>query len=285
MYNRINYTVVGIFVLFFSVGMAWFAFWLAKYGIQDKYDIYRIEIKESVTGLSEDAAVKLRGVNIGRVKQIKINPNNIEVVEILLEIKKGTVIKEDMTAHTQMFGVTGLLSIEIDGGTNSAKTLQPTATYIPTIKTRASYISKLNEEVEKVSALLDRSKKLLSDKNIQNFEKTLENLEKISSRGEEMENKAIDSMKQLDGTLGELKISIRTMSDSFERSSKDINRVTLKAENSLDRGDYNLRNILEPMTTDLQVLSNQVDDLAGELRQSPSDLLFKSRQPVKGPGE
>ena len=285
MYNRINYTVVGIFVLFFSVGMAWFAFWLAKYGIQDKYDVYRIEIKESVTGLSEDAAVKLRGVNIGRVKQIKINPNNIEVVEILLEIKKGTVIKEDMTAHTQMFGVTGLLSIEIDGGTNSAKTLQPTATYIPTIKTRASYISKLNEEVEKVSALLDRSKKLLSDKNIQNFEKTLENLEKISSRGEEMENKAIDSMKQLDGTLGELKISIRTMSDSFERSSKDINRVTLKAENSLDRGDYNLRNILEPMTTDLQVLSNQVDDLAGELRQSPSDLLFKSRQPVKGPGE
>ncbi len=285
MYNRINYTVVGIFVLLFSVGMAWFAFWLAKYGIQDKYDVYRIEIKESVTGLSEDAAVKLRGVNIGRVKQIRINPNNIEVVEILLEIKKGTVIKEDMTAHTQMFGVTGLLSIEIDGGTNSAKMLKPSATYIPTIKTRLSYISKLNEEVEKVSALLDRSKKLLSDKNIQNFEKTLENLEKISSRGEEMENKAIDSMKQLDGTLGELKISIKTMSDSFEKSSKDINRVTLKVENGLDRGDYNLRNILEPMTTDLQALSNQVNDLTGELRQSPSDLLFKSRQPVKGPGE
>ncbi|MBN2721310.1 MAG: MCE family protein [Campylobacterales bacterium] len=285
MYNRINYTVVGIFVLLFSVGMAWFAFWLAKYGIQDKYDIYRIEIKESVTGLSEDAAVKLRGVNIGRVKQIRINPKNIEVVEILLDIKKGTVIKEDMTAHTQMFGVTGLLTIEIDGGTNSAKTLQPTATYIPTIKTRSSYISKLNEEVEKVSALLDRSKKLLSDKNIENFEKTLENLEKITSRGEEVENKAIDSMKQLDQTLGELKISTKTMSDSFEKSAKDISRVSLKVENSLDRGDYNLRNILEPMTIDLQSLSNQINDLTGELRQSPSDLLFKSRQPVKGPGE
>lgn len=278
MYNRINYTVVGIFVLLFGVGMAWFAFWLAKYGMQDKYDIYRIEIKESVTGLSEDAAVRLRGVSIGRVKQIRINPKNVEVVEILLEIQKGTVIKEDMTAHTQMFGVTGLLSIEIDGGTNSAKTLQPTATYIPTIKTRASYISKLNEEVEKVSALLDRGKKLFSDKNIQNFEKTLENLEKITSRGEELESKAIDSLNNIDGALGDLTLSM-------EKTSDNLNRVTLKVENGLDRGDYNLRNILEPMTADLQELSNQIDDLAGELRQSPSDLLFKSRQPAKGPGE
>jgi phospholipid/cholesterol/gamma-HCH transport system substrate-binding protein len=183
-----------------------------------------------------------------------------------------------MTAHTQMFGVTGLLSIEIDGGTNSAKTLEPTATYIPTIKTKSSYISKLNQEVEKISELLDRSKKLLSDKNIQNFEKTLEHLEKISSRGEELESKAIDSLNKLDGTLGDLTLSM-------EKTSDNLNRVTLKVENSLDRGDYNLRNILEPMTTDLQVLSNQIDELAGELKQSPSDLLFKSRQPVKGPGE
>jgi phospholipid/cholesterol/gamma-HCH transport system substrate-binding protein len=285
MYNRINYTVVGIFVLLFGAGMILFAFWLAKYGIQDKYDLYKVEVKESVTGLSEDASVKLHGVDIGRVKQISINPQNIEVVDILLEIKKGTVIKEDMTAHTQMFGVTGLLTIEIDGGTNEAKTLEPTDTYIPIIKTKPSYIAKLNEEVEKVSELLDRSKKLLSEKNIQNFEKTLEHLEKISSRGEEVEKKAIDSMNQIDQTLKELKISTKSMTDSFQVAAKDINSVTLKVDKSIDRGDYNLRNILEPMTTDLQVLSNQIDELAGEIRQSPSDLLFKSRQPRKGPGE
>ncbi|MGW8168815.1 MAG: MlaD family protein [Sulfurovaceae bacterium] len=285
MYNRINYTIVGFFVLLFGAGMILFAFWLAKYGIQDKYDLYKIEVKESVTGLSEDASVKLHGVDVGRVKQISINPQNIEVVDIFLEIKKGTVIKEDMTAHTQMFGVTGLLTIEIDGGTNEAKTLEPTDTYIPIIKTKPSYIAKLNEEVEKVSELLDRSKKLLSEENIQNFQKTLEHLEKISSRGEEVENKAIDSMNQIDQTLKELKISTKSMTDTFQVVAKDINSVTLKVDKSLDRGDYNLRNILEPMTTDLQVLSNQIDDLAGEIRQSPSDLLFKSRQPTKGPGE
>ncbi len=285
MYNRINYTAVGIFVLFLGAGMILFAFWLAKYGIQDKYDVYKIEVKESVSGLSGDASVKLHGVDVGRVKQISINPKNIEVVDILLEIKKGTIIKEDMTAHTQMFGVTGLLSIEIDGGTNGAKTLDPTDTYIPIIKTEASYISKLNDELEKVSGLLDQSQKLLSDKNIQALANTLEHLEKITSRGQVVENKAIDTMTQMDQTLGEFRVSTKSMTNSFVGAAEDFDRVTLKVEKSLDRGDYNLKNILEPVTVDMHVLSGQVNDLAGELKQSPRDLLFKSRKPTQGPGE
>lgn len=285
MYNRINYTAVGIFVLFLGAGMILFAFWLAKYGIQDKYDVYKIEVKESVSGLSGDASVKLHGVDVGRVKQISINPKNIEVVDILLEIKKSTIIKEDMTAHTQMFGVTGLLSIEIDGGTNGAKTLDPTDTYIPIIKTEASYISKLNDELEKVSGLLDQSQKLLSDKNIQALANTLEHLEKITSRGQVVENKAIDTMTQMDQTLGEFRVSTKSMTNSFVGAAEDFDRVTLKVEKSLDRGDYNLKNILEPVTVDMHVLSGQVNDLAGELKQSPRDLLFKSRKPTRGPGE
>ena len=285
MYNRINYSIVGIFVLLFGTGMILFAFWLAKYGTQDQYDTYKIEMRESVAGLSNDATVKLHGVDVGKIKQMGIDPKNIEVVEILLYIKKGTVIKEDMAAHTQMYGVTGILSIEIDGGTNGAKTLQPTDTYIPIIKTEPSYISKLNSELEKVSVLLDQSKKLLSDKNIQNFEKTLDHLEKITSKGEAVELKAIDSMTEIDQTFKELRVSTKSMTNSFEGTAKDFDRVTLKVEKSLDRGDYNLKNILEPVVVDIHVLSGQVDDLAGELKQSPRDLLFKSRKPTRGPGE
>ena len=134
MYSKVNYTIVGIFVLLFGAAMVWFAFWLAKYGLEEKFDTYRLEMKESVAGLSIDSNVKLHGVNIGKVDTIQINPKNIEMVEILVKIKQGIPIKEDMVAHTQMFGVTGLLSIEIEGGTNAAKTLVSTKKYIPLIK-------------------------------------------------------------------------------------------------------------------------------------------------------
>ncbi len=69
---------------------------------------------ESVSGLSKDSIVKLRGVDIGRVSEIRIDPENIEKIDVFLKIKHGVPIKEDMIAHTQMLGVTGLLSIEID---------------------------------------------------------------------------------------------------------------------------------------------------------------------------
>ena len=310
MYNKINYMVVGIFVLVFGAGMIWFALWLAKWGLQDEYDIYKIEIRESVPGLSEDASVKIRGVDVGRVQTIRINPQNIEAVEIFLEIKKGTPIKEDMVAHTQMFGVTGLLSIEIDGGTNTAKTLQPSKTYIPVIQTKTSYVARvsdsLGEIADSLNAFLVQTKKLISDKNIQAFENTLSHIEKITSRGEELEIKVIGSLTQLDETLQDLRVSMKDATHSFEGATKDFTSIKdkanplleeltvavkgfdgliSKAEKSLDRGDYNIKNILEPALVDVQILSSQINDLAQQLKQSPSDILFKARKQRKGPGE
>jgi len=50
MYSKVNYTIVGIFVVLFSIGMAWFAFWLDKYGLQEEYNLYKIEMKDSISG-------------------------------------------------------------------------------------------------------------------------------------------------------------------------------------------------------------------------------------------
>ena len=208
MYSRVNYTIVGIFVLLFGAGMVWFAFWLAKYDLQEEFDIYKLEMYESVAGLSIDSNVKLRGVDIGSVSDIRINPQNIEIVEIFVKIKKGIPIKEDMVAHTAMFGVTGLLSIEIEGGTNGAKTLVPTKEYIPLIKTKPSFLTQLTGDIGgasgKIEALLVQSQKLLSDHNIETLGDILDNVEQVTARGEEVEEKVILS-------LDEFRVSLANM--------------------------------------------------------------------------
>jgi len=202
MYSRVNYTIVGIFVLIFGTGLVLFFFWLAKYGLQQKYVDYKLYMKESVTGLSKDSVVKLHGVDVGHVSEIRIDPKNIERVEIVLKIKEGTPVKEDMVAHTQMMGITGLLSIEIDGGTNAAKTLKPSDGHIPVIPTTSSWLKKTTTGLEELSVnlekLLGRTELVLSNKNIDNFSKILSNVEKITARGEELEDKTLDSMKKFD---------------------------------------------------------------------------------------
>ena len=303
MYSKVNYTIVGIFVLLFGAAMVWFAFWLAKYGLQEEFDTYRLEMKDSVSGLSIDSNVKLHGVNIGKVSKIQINPQNIETVEVLVKIKHGIPIKEDMIASTEMFGVTGLLSIAIEGGTNGAKTLVPTKKYIPLIKTKPSLLSKLTYNLggvtEKIEDLLVQSQKLLSDRNIETMGNILDNMEKVTAKGEELEDKvmvtmtnintklteAITDFKQMQKDFADIKeVTVPTI-DNLMETSKNFNRVTLKVEKSIDRGDYNFKKIFEPMLVDIDILLGQLNDMSRSLENNPSDLLFKSRKSMKGPGE
>ena len=310
MYSKVNYTIVGLFVLLFGAAMVWFAFWLAKYGLDEDFDTYRLEMKESVAGLSLDANVKLHGVTVGTVSEIRINPQNIERVEILVKIKQGIPIKEDMVAHTQMFGVTGLLSIEIDGGTNSAKNLVPTEEYIPLIQTKPSLLSKLSNSLgglsEKLETLLAQSEKLLSDHNVETLSNILDNTEKITAKGEDLEDKvmltleefrvsmdnintkfteATTDFKEMQKDFAEIKEVTVPAIDMLRESGKNFNRVTEKVEKSIDRGDYNLKKIFEPMLVDIEILLNQLNTMSQSLENNPSDLLFKSRKSRRGPGE
>lgn len=317
MYSRVNYTIVGLFVILFSIGMVWFGFWLAKYGLQEDYVLYKVEMKESVSGLSKDSSVKLHGVDIGRVKKIRIHPQDVEKVELILEIKEEVPIKEDMVAHSQMFGVTGLLFIEIEGGSNEAKTLVPTKDHIPLIQSKPSLLTKLSKNLgglsERLENLLAQSEKLLSDKNINTMGKILDNTEKFTAKGDEVEEKVMTSLTEVDVTLQEFRASMKNinarltdaiadfknMQEDFSqmkdvtvptvnklmKTSKNFNRLTLKVEKSLDRGDYSLKKILEPAVIDVQLLAKELSAMSRELEQNPSGILFKSRKSRKGPGE
>jgi len=303
MYSKVNYTIVGIFVLLFGAGMVWFAFWLAKYGLEEEFDTYKLEMRESIAGLSIDSSVKMRGVDVGTVSKMQINPENIEIVEVYVKIKKGTPIKEDMVAYTQMFGVTGLLSIEIGGGTNEAKTLEPTKDYIPLIKTKPSLLSRLTDDLGgvggRLEALLIQSEKLLSDQNIETMGKILDNVEKVSARGVEVEEKVVLTLDEFRVTLADInttfskairdfseikKVTVPTI-DKLMQTSENFNRATLKFEQSIDRGDYNLNKIFEPILVDIDILIQQLNAMSRSIENNPSDLLFKSRKSLRGPGE
>ena len=303
MYSKVNYTIVGLFVLLFGIGLVAFSFWLAKYGLSQKYDLYKTYFTESVAGLSKDSVVRLRGVDIGRVKEIRIDPDNIQRVEVLLSIKRGVPIKEDMIAHTSMLGVTGLLSIEIEGGSNGARTLKPSEGYIPVIKSSSSWLNQAKKDIgtlaDQLAHLVVQTDKLLSDENIERINGILKNTEEMTAKGSALLDDVNRSVAEFRVTMKRLSEDVDTISRTFDdvgnvtvpavkkfmQTTRNFNRVTLKVERTLDRGDYNFRKILEPVLVDIEILSSQVNALAQELGESPSDILFKSRRSRPGPGE
>ncbi len=303
MYSRVNYTIVGIFVLLFGAGLVGFTFWLAKYGIKSEYNLYKLQMKESVSGLSKDSTVRLRGVDVGRVSEIRINPDNIEQIEVILKIRADVPIKEDMTAHTEMLGITGLLAIEIDGGSNEAKLLRSKDGEIPVIKTTPSWFNKTAKGIgtlaEDLTDLLHRAEKLMNDRNIEAFGHILENTEKITAKTVGTLDEFNATMQVYKNAVVKLNEDVHTFSSDFSRitvntvpalkslqkATKDFNRLTLEAEKSLNRGDYNIKETFEPMLVDIGILTEHLTDLTRELQQNPSGMLFKSRKRRRGPGE
>jgi len=303
MYSRVNYTIVGIFVLLFGAGVIGFTFWLAKYGIQSEYALYKLQMTESVSGLSKDSTVRFRGVDVGHVSEIRINPNNIEQIEVILKIGANVPIKEDMRAHTEMLGITGLLAIEIDGGSNSSKPLISKEGEIPVIQTTPSWFSKtskgLGNMAENLSDLLQKAEKLLSNKNIKKLGNILENTDKMTAKAvgtldefnatvqvyreavvklnKDVHKAGNDFTKITDNTVPVLK--------ALQKATENFNRFTLEAEKSLNRGDYNIKETFQPMLIDISILTEQLTDLTRELQQNPSSMLFKSRKHRRGPGE
>ncbi|MBF0278303.1 MAG: DUF2397 family protein [SAR324 cluster bacterium] len=108
--------LVGMFVIFFSAGAVAFITWLGTTTVREETDTYLAYLEESVSGLSQNSPVKYKGVTIGQVEKIRINPENSNQVELQLMIKRGTPIKVDSELILTSQGITGLQYIEITGG-------------------------------------------------------------------------------------------------------------------------------------------------------------------------
>jgi phospholipid/cholesterol/gamma-HCH transport system substrate-binding protein len=163
-----RYFIEGLFIIGFSIAAALFAVWLLKTGQRDDVP-YRIHFAESVTGLSVGDPVKFHGVDVGTVTAITLDPNNPRLVPVDVRLRKDAPVKTDTKASLKLKGITGVVYVELNGGSPNAKTLvaaTPEA-QIPEIpyekSSLANILDQLPRVIEKFSALEDKAAKVVSD--------------------------------------------------------------------------------------------------------------------------
>jgi phospholipid/cholesterol/gamma-HCH transport system substrate-binding protein len=108
--------------------------------------------KESVQGLQPDSVVKYRGVEVGRVRAIKVAPDNT-LIEVVMDIQFPEPLSADMTAQLKMVGITGTAYIELDRLAAGEPDRSPPLSFPvdhPVIASRPSDISQLFGLVEDV---------------------------------------------------------------------------------------------------------------------------------------
>ncbi|WP_024954868.1 MlaD family protein [Sulfurospirillum arcachonense] len=319
MENRVSYIMIGLFVFILGFSTIGFILWLGKYAQTEVYNHYKVVTQQSVSGLNVKAPVKLRGVSVGEVKDIYINTENSEEVIVLIKVKEETPIKEDSYALINLQGITGLSYIELDGGTNESPLLKTGKNHnsYGVIKTKDSMIERVDKTLQvigkKTERMLDKTDKVMSKTNLKNLEKILENfakvtdslnktLETINSKNDELDKilssahdfeiafiSAADEVKKMASVLGKSGHStLVSMQEAALTTSRVMNAVDTKLKQGVLDVDVIVRENLLPFQNDLNDLRTLIiesKELVSELRDSPSDILFKETDVELAPSE
>ncbi len=316
MENRLSYILVGAFVFVLLIGGVFSILWLGNYSDEGTFKFYKVATKESVSGLNEKAPVKLRGVQIGEVRTITINPKNAEEVLVLIRVQDDAPIKEDTYATIEAQGITGLSFIQLQGGTNEAKDLKTSgkAEEYGIIYSRPSTFSRLDKTITSVSQkaemIFTRAESIMSEKNVKNLEIIIENSAKIAESTSktmaniEAQNKEINQLLH-EATAAargvkEMSYSFRTAIDDtgvdtmnkVREASKSVSTVMGGLNQKIEKGAFDVdllvKENLMPLQKTLQelhILLNETKDLVTNLKDSPSDLLFKEETIQPAPNE
>jgi phospholipid/cholesterol/gamma-HCH transport system substrate-binding protein len=126
METRAHYVAVGAFVLAVILLAFVAILWLGSSEFSQEAKRYYIFFRGSVAGLNKGSQVQYNGIPVGRVIDIRVDPDDVEKIQVTVEINTSIVdIKTDARAFLDANLLNGVATIQIRGGTQEAKELEP----------------------------------------------------------------------------------------------------------------------------------------------------------------
>ena len=308
METKVNYSLVGAFVLTLGAVLIGIVLWLASGGaLQKQYTLYQAIEDESVAGLNLNAPVKYNGVDVGKVRAIELDPGNAGRVNLLFAIEHGTPVKEDTVAVLKTQGLTGIAYVELSGGSVGSPLLRAVAeNSYPVIQTKPSLSARLENVLTNVLAKLDSTSNninaILSDDNRAAFKSALADIaivartvaarEKqidagISNAARTFENtsRATAQIGPLVERLGRSAEAVEKMGNEVANTSKSAGKTVDSVGNDVKRFSSETLPELERLMGELTVLTSSLRRISEQTERDPRGLIFGRKPVPPGPGE
>jgi len=103
-----------------------------------RFAAIRRHTTSSVSGLKNEASVRYRGVDVGRVASIKIEPGLSGRIQIRIGVQEDTPVTRSTYAQLGYQGVTGLAYVSLNDDGTSSELLKADAGEPPRIEMRPS---------------------------------------------------------------------------------------------------------------------------------------------------
>jgi phospholipid/cholesterol/gamma-HCH transport system substrate-binding protein len=296
MSTRSSKFLIGLFVISGALICAGIIIWIGAAGVFMKGSLYTTYFDESVQGLQVDSAIKYRGVEIGKVKSIKVAPDN-RLIEVAMKIDLESDLQKQTIATLKTTGITGIVFIELDqfrsGDLSNSPKINFKSNY-PVIPSRRSEISRFVADTGVIMQnIKDIDLKGISNQ-LKNTTKAIENFVKgkrinniminLESTSANL-NQAISKINQ---TIAEGKVdravneTMGVLSDAHQLVGQAKNEINaLKLQEKADRTDV----LLEDINKKAKVITNELQDTSEHLRVTSENLQRLSESLTKNPSE
>lgn len=307
MQARVGYAAVGAFVLLLGAALVALGLWLGSGRERGEFRLYYAYTEESVAALGLSSAVTYRGVNVGRVAGIELDPADPTRVRLTLRLRAEAPIKTDTVATIAMQGLTGLGSLELTGGSRDAPPLEQTpGSPYPVIVMQPSLMNRLDTALRLAMKTLDQASQrllvILNEDNARAIGAILNNAEQITG------SLAAHSAR-LDGAIGNLErmaasgarasealpqlaprvLAVLDRTDqllaTLQRSGEEVGRTARDSRRQLEYTAGVLLPQVERLVDDLGGAAGSLGDLGARLNANPQMLLLGPPRREPGPGE
>ena len=265
---------------------------------------YQIYTEDPVSGLNIDAPIEFHGVEVGKVKNIRlVNPRSVAIV---LSIDKSAPVTSASVATITSRGLatrgyTGYVYISLDDvGIDSRPLTAPSGEPYPIIRTAPSKVltldTSINQVKDNVQVITDLLQSLLDKKTITSLQQSVDSVQKLTkvladntqklnsivANTERASHRLEPLLKSGDDTLRQIQTQI--VPDVHEA----LTNLELLVESSHDTVSALQMQILpEARKTliDLDNLSTTFTGVATKINRDPSILIRGTTPPPPGPGE
>lgn len=299
-----NYVAVGFFTLLLIVLAGFFVYWYSASGEYRNYKRYEIYFDGSVFGLSVGSQVRYLGVDIGRVRYIRLDKRAADRVQVIVDIDSDTPISDETLARLSLQGVTGLLFIDLQRQQPDLRNRRilesvPSQQY-PVISSMRSdfddFVSSLPELATRIGELVGRATLLLSDRNIDAISNLAANLDRAGATLPETARDTAQMVADLRATAADAREIAASLSDAMRTAGPDLaagmqrlhaaadklSSASARLDALIEENRGDIRSFTHETLPQVQALTRDARDAAREfqelvrsLRQNPSQILYK----------
>ena len=280
--------MVGLFVSLGIIITVVAIIWVGATKYFEKGNHYVAYFDESVQGLQKDSIVKYRGVEVGRVEQIRVAPDN-QLIAVVMKVNLRDNLPKTTIAQLNMAGITGMVFVELDRQKAGEAELSPKISFpseYPIIPSRPSEIAKI---LSGLNSVVDKLNQLDAQGTFNQFKSTAAQIE-IFFKGKDMEL-IMANVKALTGNMKESTQRIDKMlaagrlEDVMLEASKTLKETkTLMTTLQEEIRALNLREAMgktqaiasevKATSENLRQTSETLESFVGRINARPSDLLF-----------